>query len=233
MAKKQARQIDYQSLESRDLVWLVQVDEDAKAYELLLDRKNEVIQRLVRNCIRKYTFVDGDDMYQSLALNFPKIVRTYRPGKAGTDWDKYCYHRLTFMIKDILRQRDDLGIAWPQKKMYPDWFHLYDKSDASDGCHADVVGDHRGLSEDAREWLEFYASLDELRSALAASHSQLINRSIGRASTHEVHPAAWSWPNVYYWSPPQPKRRRSSERINLWQWKKARSKPKQQVMSFK
>ncbi len=189
MAKRQRRQIDYQSLESRDLVWLVQVDNDPQASELLLERKDEVIRRLVKNCIRKYTFVDGDDMYQSVVLNFCKIIKTYRPGKAGTDWDKYCYHRLTFMIKDILRQRDDLGIGWPQKKMYPDWFHLYDKSDANDGCHADLVGDHRSLNEEAREQLEFYESIEELRAAFAQSQSELSNREIGNPSVREDHPA--------------------------------------------
>ena len=249
MAKRQARQIDYQSLESRDLVWLVQVDNDRQAYELLTERKDEVIRRLVRNCIRKYTFVDGDDMYQSLALNFPKIVRTYRPGKANTDWDKYCYHRLTYMIKDILRQRDDLGICWPQKKQYPDWFHLYDKSDASDGCHADLVGDHRHLTEDAREWLEFYESIEQLRSALQHSREQLaIGTTRGKPASHEKHPAAWTTSEPddttgrsivkYYWSPVQTgntrKRNQSSvDRPPVGQWRLARNKPKQIVMVFK
>lgn len=231
MAKRQARQIDYHTLESRDLVWLVQVDQDRQASELLLERKDEVIRRLVKNCIRKYTFVDGDDMYQSVVLNFCKIVKTYRPGKA-TDWDKYCYHRLTFMIKDILRQRDDLGIGWPQKKMYPDWFHLYDKSDASDGCHADVIGDHRHLSEEAREQLEFYEAIEDLRAALSQSRAELASRSTIGAATHTDCPAAWSGESgKYYWISSQPKRKRSVS-VNPWQWHIARSKPKQ-VMLFK
>lgn len=232
MAKRQAKQIDYQSLESRDLVWLVQVDSDNRASELLLDRKDEVIRRLVRNCIRKYTFVDGDDMYQSVVLNFCKIIKTYRPGKA-TDWDKYCYHRLTFMIKDILRQRDDLGICWPQKKQYPDWFHLYDKSDASDGCHADVVGDHRHLTEEVREQLEFYESIEDLRAALQHSREQVASKPAGNAAVHADPPSAWcgdAGNGKYYWSPP--KRKRSAP-MNPWQWRVARNKPKQVMMVFK
>lgn len=236
---KQKRQIDYQSLSSRDLVWLVQVDADPRAIELLLERKDEVIRRLVKNCIRRYTFVDGDDMYQSLVLNFCKIVKTFRPGKKTesgkeNDWDKYCYHRLTFMIKDILRQRDDLGICWPQKKMYPDWFHLYDKSEANDGCHADLVGDHRHLSEEMREQLEFYESLEGLRHAFFLSREYFSKQSIGNAAKHEDQPSVWSGDSKsgkYFWLPPQPKRKRSS--LNLWQWREARSKPKQVMMTFK
>lgn len=240
MTKRKTRQIDYNQLESRDLVWLVQVDDDQAAYELLLQRKDEVIKRLVRNCIRKYTFVDGDDVYQSLALHFPKIVRTYRPGKANTDWDKYCYHRLTYTIKDILRQRDDLGICWPQKKMYPQWFHLYDQSDSREGCHADVVVDQRHLSEEARDMLEFYESIEDLRSAFAKSRELLASRKPGRPSVREDHPQAWSSAGDeaghYCWiqsdrsSPAQKRLRRPQQ--NLWQWLQARKKPRQ-VMLFK
>ena len=237
MAKRQAKQIDYQSLESRDLVWLVQVDDDQQAYELLLERKDEVIRRLVRNCIRKYTFVDGDDMYQSLALNFPKIVKKYRPGKANTDWDKYCYHRLTYTIKDILRQRDDLGICWPQKKMYPQWFHLYDKRDTSDGCHADVVIDDRRLSEEAREQLEFHQSIEDLRVAFALSREELSRRTFGRPSIREDQPSSWSGETEqgqYSWLavPATTQKRLRRPQQNLWQWLQARKKPKQ-VMLFK
>jgi hypothetical protein len=238
MPKRQAKPINYESLESRDLVWLVQVDQDAAAYEHLLTRKEDVIRRLVRNCIRKYTFVDGDDMYQSLALYFPKIVSRYRPGKANTDWDKYCYHRLTYTIKDILRQRDDLGIMWPQKKMYPDWFHLYDKSESSDGCHADVIADHRESIDDLEEIIDFREVFRELREQLAQSRDQSRNPSPGKPAVHTDRPSAWTQRDAedggaakYYWSPVQPKRKLARV-TGFSQWRVERSKPKQ-VMLFK
>lgn len=238
MAKRQVRQIDYDALPSRDLVWLYQIG-DAHAGVLLLARKDEVIRNLVKNCVRKYSFVDPDDLAQEIkGIHFYKIVNAYRPGKKTksgkeNDWDKFCYHKLTFKIKDILRQRDDLGIGWPQKKMYPDWFHLYDRSDSSDGCHADLVGDHRNLSEEAREQLEFYESIEDLRMAFLQSRERLAMQTAGNPARHDDQPSAWSGDSAkgkYYWSPPQPKRKRSP--LNLWQWREARSKPKQVMMSF-
>ncbi len=113
--KRQAKQIDYQSLSASDLVWLAQVDNDQQAINEIYARKTVIAVRIARNYCRRYTFVDVDDLSQSLLMGLPKIIRTYRPGKA-TDWDKYCYHRLFYSAKDVLRQRDDLGIMWPQRR---------------------------------------------------------------------------------------------------------------------
>ena len=271
-----AAKIDYASLDSRDLVWLAQVEVNGyiiaslsaqlaeyekctrtrqtklasklttarisqQASVELLNRKEEVMRRLVRNCVKRYSFVDPDDLYQSLVLSFFRIIQAYRPGKNKNGWDKYCYHKLVFAIKDILRQRDDLGIKWPQKKHYPKWFHLYDKSDSSESgnVYANSIDDYRQLSQESADDLEFHESIEDLRKALPLCLSRPTVEAAGPVK-HQSHPQAWTvyvtdsgrLKQKYYWpAEPQPKRKRGeSARLNLIQWHRERMKPKQMVM---
>ena len=220
MAKRQAKTIDYQSLESSDLVWLAQVDNDKQALDEIYSRKMVIAVKIARNYCRRYTFVDVDDLSQSMLLALPKIVRTYRPGKA-TDWDKYCYHRLFYTAKDILRQRDDLGIGWPQKKAYPDWHHLGDE--AFEGFH---VTDWRAPSEDSIDLEKFFEEIEGWREAFLVARQ--FKRPKTSAAVHGQPARAWV-DDKYYGVHPLPTKQKAVPR-GLANWKVQRSKPKQLVM---
>lgn len=227
MAKARlSKQTDYQSLEGFELVWLAQLDNNKQAIDEIYARKTEIARRIARNYCRKYTFVDEDDLSQSMLLGLPKIIRTYRPGKAGTSWDKYCYHRLTFLAKDVLRQRDDLGIGWPQKKMYPEWYHLGDES--LDGFDPK---DFRELDQDTIDLERFYTAVAEARDALDVSRVH-VNPKPSRAAVHDLMPTAW-YEGKYYGRVEVSTARKSNKQSlaqDIARWKVQRSKPKQLVM---
>ncbi len=93
---------------------------DADAIGELWLLYDEVAKPIVRNYLAKYPFVDGDDLQQGCSLYFHKILARYDPNNAaGNSFAKYAYHRIFFTCKDLLRQRDDLGIGWPQKNNIP------------------------------------------------------------------------------------------------------------------
>ncbi len=221
---KSKKPIDYQSLDGLELVWLAQLDNDKQAIDEIYARKIDIARRIARNYCRKYTFVDEDDLAQSMLLGLPKIIRTYRPGKAGTGWDKYCYFRLTFLAKDVLRQRDDLGIGWPQKKMYPEWYHLGDES--MDGYDP---RDHRELDQDTIDLERFYTAVAETRDALNLTRVS-VNSKPKRAAVNDPMPLAW-YEDKYYGQVPAPSRGKMKTRASdIARWKIERLKPKQLVM---
>lgn len=217
-AKRQARQVDYQSLNASELVWLAQVDDDKQAIDEIYARKTPVALQIARNTCRRYTFVDLDDMSQSMLLNLPKIIRTYRPGK-GTDWDKYCYHRLAFTAKDILRQRDDLGICWPQKKAYPEWYRLGDES-----LEGFEVRDHRIQSEDMVDLERFYEEIEGWRAAFETARCAPSKTT--SAANHQAHSRAWV-DGRYLGVHPQPSKRKAMRPIGLSSWMVQRVQPVQ------
>ncbi len=218
--KRQAKQIDYQSLSASDLVWLAQVDNDQHAIDEIYARKTVIAVRIARNYCRRYTFVDVDDLSQSLLMGLPKIIRTYRPGKA-TDWDKYCYHRLFYSAKDVLRQRDDLGIMWPQKKAYPEFHRLGDKS-----LENYEPQDHRDLDPDAIDLERLYEHVEAWRAAFeVATKPQPKKRT--KPEQNESLPVAWV--NGKYFGQAQISRKPKTS-IDIARWKVIRAKPKQMVM---
>lgn len=218
VAKRQAKQVDYQSLNASELVWLAQVDSDRQAIDEIYARKTPVVNQIARNTCRRYTFVDVDDLSQSMLLHLPKIICAYRPGRQ-TDWDKYCYHRLAFTAKDVLRQRDDLGIMWPQKKAYPEWHHLGDE--AFEGFE---VADGRAMDEDSIELEKLYEQIELWRAAFAIARD--IPRQKVSAANREIHARAWV-DGRFCGAHPLPAKRKGYRAIGLSEWMVQRTQPVQ------
>lgn len=108
--------------------------------DLLISRLREVQSQIADHAMglakklaiktrKKYPWICPDDMQQNLMLRLDKWVAEYQPDHGSqTTWSKFLYHKMAFYTKDLLRKEDPLGIAWPQRKKYPDWFRLGDQS---------------------------------------------------------------------------------------------------------
>jgi hypothetical protein len=218
VARKPARQIEYGTLGSSDLVWLAQVDDDKRAIDEIFARVGKVVNRIAGNYCRRYTWIDPEDLSQSLmAEKLPKIIKCYRPGK-NTDWEKYVYHRLTFSAKDLLRCEDPLGIGFPQKKQYPEWHRLGDE--AFDGF--EVTG-RKEMDSDELDMLKLYESIDDWRNAFLMCKPK--TRKPKPWVSGEVHAVAWCGQFVGRFD-----YRKKSRRVLLRDWIAVRAKPKQLVL---
>ena len=181
MARKPARQIDYGTLGSSDLVWLAQVDDDKLAIDEIFARVGKVVNRIAGNYCRRYTWIDPEDLSQSLlAEKLPKIIKCYRPGK-NTDWEKYVYHRLTFSAKDLLRCEDPLGIGFPQKKQYPEWHRLGDE--AFDGF--EVTG-RKEMDSDELDMLKLHESIGQWRESFDSLRNTAVLKKPVKAIDSEL-----------------------------------------------
>lgn len=86
--------------------------------------------RVTRKFANKYTWIDHDDLVQSVLLNFPKFIERFKPGKSTIN--RYLYYCFYFAALDYLRAEDPLGMKFPQKGYYPEWRRLGDLSDDPD-----------------------------------------------------------------------------------------------------
>jgi hypothetical protein len=219
MARK-ARQIDYVSLAASELVWLAQVDGDQSAIDQIYSRVMSVAQRIAANYCRRYTWISPEDLSQSLLLELPKIIGRYRPGQAGTSWEKYVYFRLTFAAKDQLRGEDPLGISYPQKKQYPEWHRLGDEAFSS----YEIAG-RKEPTHDEVEMLQLLDSIDGWRAAFIECRC-VCRRIVRPLKPLDPLPAGWS-DGRYYGEYRVSKRKRVERQIGLRSWIVSRKIPKQ------
>ncbi len=83
-------------------------------------------RQIVQKTVGKYPWISGDDLQQELLMRIDFFADRFDPTK-GNSWVKNMYFRLNFYVKDVLRKEDPVGIKWPQREHYPQWFRL--------GCH--------------------------------------------------------------------------------------------------
>jgi hypothetical protein len=97
--------------------------------ELITAHAIGLADRIAKKTVRKYPWIDPDDLRQELIIPLPRWIEKYNPDdKSKTSWSKYLYHKLNFYVKDVLRKEDPVGIKWPQREQYPTWFRLGDQS---------------------------------------------------------------------------------------------------------
>jgi hypothetical protein len=119
----------------RELVIRAQAG-DSEAIAELWTAAIPVTERIARNGTKRYPWIDPEEVAQELQLDFQKILRRFDVcNLKGNHWKKYYYHRAVFTVKDILRREDPLGIRFPFKKQYPEWYRLGDE--AFDGFEVD------------------------------------------------------------------------------------------------
>jgi hypothetical protein len=82
-----------------------------------------VAKKIAINYVRKFPWIDVDDLSQSMLLKVPDIFRKFDPDR-GAKWSTYLYLRLYLIAKDILRKEDPLGIKFPRSQIYPTWERL-------------------------------------------------------------------------------------------------------------
>lgn len=224
---KQKRQIDYQNLESSELAWLAQTDKDPVAVEMLCIRGMELAKKSAIKAARKYTWLDADDLQQSLLVKFiDQIIRRYRPGKNGTSWEKFSAVAMAFALKDVLRAEDPLGISWPQKQHYPEWYRLGDKvfTDADFDIQS-----HREMTHQEWEDLQFIQSIEDWRAAFRSS-KPVRRRRFTEPLANDIPPAAWV--NGKYVGKYIPKRKRMLPRLAIGSWIRNRRELKNRLLQL-
>lgn len=108
--------------------------------------------------VGKYPWIDPNDLQQELlmrvrhfSINFdPKKVKKKKPS-----WSKNLWFRLSFYVKDVLRKEDPVGIGYPQRKRYPQWFRL----GALDGTQEGEDQSPNGTDFDGSELTEVDAAI--------------------------------------------------------------------------
>lgn len=86
-------------------------------------------KRIAAKTVRKYQWIDGDDLQQELLIPVQRWIGTFAVDhSSNTSWSKYLYHKMNFYVKDVLRREDPVGIKWPQREHYPTWFRLGEQS---------------------------------------------------------------------------------------------------------
>ena len=89
------------------------------------------VNRVTALFVRKYPWIDHEDLSQSVLCAIPKFVRQYKSDR-GTAWNKYLYFKIYRESQDTLRREDPLGVKIPQKKHYPSWRRFSELTDSSD-----------------------------------------------------------------------------------------------------
>lgn len=126
-----------------------------------------VARRRAQLTAGRYAWLDSDDVENFLLSKIPDFIRTFNPdNEQGNPWKKYCYFRMVFMAKDFCRKEDPLGIGYPQKKQYPEWYRLGDEAFngreffGREAEPSEVLADGECTNEDLA------AVLDEIREAI-------------------------------------------------------------------
>jgi hypothetical protein len=96
---------------------------DKVATGKLWEEAIELAGRIANSFVRRYAWVDPDDLSQTLLLEFPKLLKRFRPEKQVV-FTKYLYFSFYHAAQDALRREDPLGIQIPQKAVYPTFTHL-------------------------------------------------------------------------------------------------------------
>jgi hypothetical protein len=149
------------------------------------ERAQPIARKIAERYCKKYAWVSADDLTQNLMLEIPKIIYTFNPdNKQKNPWSKYLYFKLYFAAKDLLRKEDPLGISWPQKKAYPNWYRLQDD--------ATIVA--RGTDADEMDEIdEFELDISNLR-ALLSGFPQVRKLSCAVAGKKKKRRCGlWTW----------------------------------------
>lgn len=151
------------SLLSADDLYAVARASNVAVYE----RSQPIARRIAGLYVKRYSWIDVDDLTQDLMFEIPRIMYGYRPdNSAGNPWSKFLYHKLYFKAKDALRREDPLGIGWPQKREYPAWHRLGDQAlegfDAPDTREPPIDLDPE-LKDEVHQWREYFDSLPPMR----------------------------------------------------------------------
>lgn len=182
-----------------------------------------VAQRIAANYVKKYTWIDPEDLSQKMLLIVPEIVRQYQIGNAaGNSFSKYAYHRLYYEAKDCLREEDPLGIKWPQKKKYPEWHRLGDEGFSNFEIQArGDVDSTDGQDELDVEWTEY---LDAARASLKKIQAKQV-KVISKPSRESLDRAAAKFPSSRIVRTVGKSERKRSR--GLKHWMECRKSPKQ------
>jgi hypothetical protein len=180
--------------------------------ELITAHAIGLAERIAKKTVRKYPWIDPDDLRQELIIPLPRWIERYNPkDRSKTSWSKYLYHKLNFYVKDVLRREDPVGIKWPQREQYPTWFRLGDQSgrlsgggDESqagfgqgDDCPSDLLGqklvvesDFVGDEED-QLWQRDLAGLQKLAAKNRKRKSSAVLVDEGQGMCRSVRCQFW------------------------------------------
>jgi len=95
---------------------------DSEAIGILWTDFYSHVQRFAKSFGRRYAHIDADDLGNSVALRFPKIIERYDPKRRN--YDKWVGITIFRECQDELRKYDPLGVSIPQKSHYPAFAHL-------------------------------------------------------------------------------------------------------------
>jgi len=107
---------------------------DTEALSFLWSLAIPQVERIAGLFVRRYPWIDHDDLTQTMLAEFPKLVARFRPCQARAKkitWNKYLYFALYRTGQDALRREDPLGVSIPQKAKYPSWRRFSEITDSS------------------------------------------------------------------------------------------------------
>jgi DNA-directed RNA polymerase specialized sigma subunit len=113
---------------------LIAVHGDKESMVVLWERSYTTAKRIAGFFVKRYPWIDHDDLIQGITLATPKLIHRFDPEK-GVSWSTYVYHSYYRAAQDYLRKLDPLGISYPQKMHYPEWSNI------------SALGDHRSLAD--------------------------------------------------------------------------------------
>ena len=123
MPRKPRKELCFTTITMDELALLSRFG-SAEAERVLWSKSLPIVNRIAGHFHGKYPWVERDDIAQSVALEFPKIIRRFKPELAPKGVSYYLYFSFYRAAQDHMRREDPLGVRIPQKRKYPKYFHL-------------------------------------------------------------------------------------------------------------
>jgi len=106
----------------------------AYLWELIIPR----VRRVIGKHVKPHRFLrrSAADISQGVLLKFPTFIKRWKADRLapGSTFDKWLYFTISHVAQDVIReQKDSLGISIPQKKPYPQWWHVSEYAIAHNG----------------------------------------------------------------------------------------------------
>jgi hypothetical protein len=136
--------------------------------------------QIAARTVGKYPWIAAEDLQQNMLLKTEHFARVYDPARSSC-FSKHLWWKFNFYVKDVLRREDPLGVRYPQRDHYPEWFRLGSNAGWQEGKNqipfgadfdgSSLLADDSELNLDDDEWHHQVERLAEM-----AADNRQINR---------------------------------------------------------
>lgn len=182
---------------------------------------------VARKTVARYRWLVVEDLQQQMLLKTDHFAAIYDSNRSSS-LAKHLWWKFSFYIRDVLRCEDPLGVRYPQRERYPDWYRLGEVAgrvagdEAGGGCDV-YVGNSLvhldGETDDGDEqWSSDLAALEAMR-----QENSQANRLPSMVDDGDGVCRAAKWRS--WWSKKQRRARlRFSKKCSIFHWRKDRKK---------